>query len=95
MPLQRSVVQSAYRENVTDALDNSEVDAVVRAALEAWIAAGAIPTFGELAGGSGPGAEAAAKLVAHHAESEFGPAEKPALIDLMDSAGKQGMLFRS
>ena len=92
VPLQRSVVQSAYRENVTDALDNSEVDAVVRAALEAWIAAGAIPTFGELAGGSGPGAEAAAKLVAHHAESEFGPAEKPALIDLMDSAGKQGML---
>ena len=92
VPLQRSVVQSAYRENVTDALDNSEVDAVVRAALEAWIAAGAIPTFGELAGGSGPGAEAAAKLVAHHAESEFGPTEKPALIDLMDSAGKQGML---
>ena len=92
VPLQRSVVQSAYRENVTDALDNSEVDAVVGAALEAWIAAGAIPTFGELAGGSGPGAEAAAKLVAHHAESEFGPAEKPALIDLMDSAGKQGML---
>ena len=94
VPLQRSVVESAYRENITDSLDDSEIDAMVVAALQTWIAGGAIPTFGELASGEGPGADAAAKLVARHAGAEgaFDAASKPALIDLMDSAGKQGML---
>ncbi len=99
--LQASVIESAYREDVTDALDGAEVGSIVAAALEIYRQSGAIPSFGDLAAGEGDGATAAAKLVAWHesggAESgedagRFDAAAAPALIDLMNSEGKQGML---
>ena len=94
--MQRNIVVSAYRENVTEALSQEQLDAAVEAALAAWLAGGAIPTFGELAAGEGAGAEAAAALIAHHegagAAEPFDAAAAPALVDLMNSAGKQGML---
>ena len=95
--VQANIVESAYRENVTEVLDGAALDSVVAAALAAYRGGDSIPTFGDLAAGEGPGAAAAARLVAHHegaqgADGAFDAAAAPALIDLMDSAGKQGML---
>ena len=89
---QASIVRSTYREDVADALDAAALESVVGAALAAWREADSVPTFGEVAAGEGPGAEAAQRLLAHHEGGEFDAAAAPALVDLMDSAGKQEML---
>ena len=91
-PVQANIVASTYRENVTQVLDTADLTAIVTAALAAWRDGDAVPTFGDIAAGEGPAAEAAVRLVAWHEGGAFDAAGAPALIDVMNSQGKQGML---
>ncbi len=91
-PVQANIVASTYRENVTQVLDTADLSAIVTAALAAWRDGDAVPTFGDIAAGEGPAAEAAARLVAWHEGGTFDAAAAPALVDVMNSQGKQGML---
>ena len=91
-PVQANIVASTYRENVTQVLETADLTAIVTAALAAWRDGDAVPTFGDIAAGEGPAAEAAARLVAWHEGGTFDAAAAPALVDVMNSQGKQGML---
>ena len=91
-PVQANIVASTYRENVTQVLETADLNTIVAAALAAWRDGDAVPTFGDIAAGEGPAAEAAARLVAWHEGGAFEAAAAPALIDVMNSQGKQGML---
>ena len=90
--VQADIVASTYREDVTQVLETADLDAIVTAALAAWRDGDAVPTFGDIAAGEGPAAEAAARLVAWHEGGAFDAAAAPALVDVMNSQGKQGML---
>ena len=91
-PVQANIVASTYRENVTQVLETADLTAIVTAALAAWRDGDTVPTFGDIAAGEGPAAEAAARLVAWHEGGTFDAAAAPALVDVMNSQGKQGML---
>ena len=91
-PVQANIVASTYREDVTQVLETADLTAIVTAALAAWRDGDAVPTFGDIAAGEGPAAEAAARLVAWHEGGTFDAAAAPALVDVMNSQGKQGML---
>ena len=86
--VQNGLVSAAHHGAVGD-MDDAQVDELVGAAIERFHADGASPTYLQLAdAGVAP---ATAAIAASEAAGES-VAESAVLVDLMDSAGKQGML---
>lgn len=97
--VQSNIIRSKYQAAL-DPLQPIEIRQIVGTALEMYHASGIVPTFGDVAETGEAGSGAAESLIAFHQEQNqglagdelFDAAATPALVDLMSSAGAQGML---
>ena len=89
--VQTGIIDSQYRDAL-DALDRGELNLVVGAAIEQFRASGTVPTFADMAAGTGPAAELAGRVVSASAGTGFDPAASPVLLDLVADLKQPDML---